>query len=99
VADWLAQVALIQLGIDDQQIEQMYGVQPQPLLLCEALGLDSSWYAVPSAQKKTGGAFRPLERGVPETCNQLTAIAAMIPMATVSIPVSCARTPVRLRSP
>ena len=38
-----AQVALIQLGVDDQQVEQMYGMQPHHLLLCDALGLDSSW--------------------------------------------------------
>jgi transposase len=44
-----AHVALIQLGVDDQQITQMYGVQPHHLLLCAALELDSSWYAVPSA--------------------------------------------------
>ena len=57
-----AQVFMIQLGVDDQQVEQMYGVQSYHLRLCDALGLDSSWYGVPSAQK-TEGAFRPLERG------------------------------------
>ena len=46
-----AQVALIQVGIDDQQIEQLYGVQPHHLLLCDALGLNHSWYEAPSAQK------------------------------------------------
>jgi len=46
-----AQVALIQLGIDDQQIEQLYGVQPHHLLLCDALGLNYSWYEAPSAPK------------------------------------------------
>src|SRR5919108_1538681 len=46
-----AQAALIQLGIDDQQIEQLYGVQPYHLLLCDALGLNHSWYEAPSAQK------------------------------------------------
>ena len=46
-----AQVALVQFWIDDQEVEQIYGVQPHHLLLCDALGLDSSWYAVPSAQK------------------------------------------------
>ena len=44
-----AHVALIQLGVDDQQITQMYGVQPHHLLLCAALELDPSWYALPSA--------------------------------------------------
>jgi transposase len=43
--------ALIQLLIGDQEVEQVYGVQPHHLLLCDALGLDSSWYKVPSAQK------------------------------------------------
>jgi transposase len=45
------QVALVQLWIDDQEITQLSGVQPYHLLVCDALGLDSSWYAVPSGQK------------------------------------------------
>src|SRR5262249_26163749 len=58
-----AQVFMIQLGVDDQQVEQMYGVQSYHLLLCDALGLDSSWDGVPSAQKN-GRGFRSLSRGV-----------------------------------
>jgi transposase len=54
-----AQVALIQLGIDDQQIEQIYGVQPHHLLLCDALGLNHSWYEAPSAQKNGRGIQTP----------------------------------------
>lgn len=46
-----AQVALVQLWIGDQEIEQFYGVQPHHLLVCDALGLNSAWYEVPSAQK------------------------------------------------
>ena len=46
-----AQVALVQLWIDEQEVAQLSGVQPHHLLVCDALGLDSSWYAVPSAQK------------------------------------------------
>lgn len=46
-----AQVALVQLWIDDQEVAQLSGVQPHHRLVCDALGLDSSWYAVPSAQK------------------------------------------------
>src|SRR5262249_47815887 len=46
-----AQVALIQLGVDDQQVEQIYGVQPYHLLLCDALGLDHAWYEAPGAYK------------------------------------------------
>ena len=46
-----AQVALVQLWIDEQEVVQLSGVQPHHLLVCAALGLDSSWYAVPSTQK------------------------------------------------
>jgi hypothetical protein len=46
-----AQGALIQLWIDEQEVTQIAGVQPYHLLVCDALGLDSSWYAVPSAHK------------------------------------------------
>jgi transposase len=45
------QVALVQLWIDEQEVAQLSGVQPYHLLVCDALGLDASWYAVPSAQK------------------------------------------------
>ncbi len=33
------------------EIAQFAGVQPHHLLICDALGLDSSWYTVPSVQK------------------------------------------------
>ena len=46
-----AQVALVQLWIGDQVVMQVYGLQPHHLLICDALGLDSSWYEAPSAQK------------------------------------------------
>src|SRR5262245_55672924 len=45
------QVALVQFRIDDQEVVQLSGVQPHHLLVCDALGLDSSWYAVPPGQK------------------------------------------------
>jgi succinate dehydrogenase hydrophobic anchor subunit len=55
-----AQVALVHLWIGGQEIKQIYGVQPHHLLLCDALGLDySSWYAVPSTQKKRRGIQTP----------------------------------------
>jgi hypothetical protein len=44
------QVALVQLRIDEQEVAQLSGLQPYHRLVCDALGLDSSWYAVPSAQ-------------------------------------------------
>ena len=42
-----AQVALVQLWIDDQEVQQIYGLQPHHELVWHALGLDTSWYAVP----------------------------------------------------
>jgi hypothetical protein len=42
---------MIQLEIADQQIAQIYGVEPHHLLICDALGLDHAWYAAPSAHK------------------------------------------------
>ena len=46
-----AQVSLVQLRIDEQEVTQLSGIQPHHLLVCEALGLASSWYAVLSIQK------------------------------------------------
>jgi hypothetical protein len=46
-----AQVALVQLWINEQESVPLTGVQPYHRLVCDALGLDSSWYAVPFAQK------------------------------------------------
>jgi hypothetical protein len=52
------QVALVHLWIDEQEVMQLSGVQPHHLLVCDALGLDSSWY-VPSAQKYSRGIQTP----------------------------------------
>jgi hypothetical protein len=46
-----AHVALVRLWIDEQAVVQISGVQPQHRLVCDALGLDASWYTVPLAQK------------------------------------------------
>ena len=54
-----AHVALIQLVIGDQEMAQIYGVQPYHLLLCDALGLDRSWSTAPSAQKSARGIQTP----------------------------------------
>jgi hypothetical protein len=45
------QVALVQLWGDEQEVAQLSGVHPYHLLVCDALGLDSSWYEASSAQK------------------------------------------------
>jgi transposase len=46
-----AQVALVQLWRGDRAVVQVYGLQPHHLLICEALGLDASWYEATSTQK------------------------------------------------
>jgi hypothetical protein len=47
----VTQVALVQLRIGEQEVTQLSGVQPHHLLVCDALGLDASWYVMPSIQK------------------------------------------------
>ena len=54
-----APVARVQLGIEDPEGAQFSGVQPYPRLVCDALGLDTSWYAVPSAPKHSRGIQTP----------------------------------------
>src|SRR5215217_7020493 len=54
-----AQVALVHCWIGEQEVEQIYGVQPHHLLCCDALGLDRSWYEAPSAQKSGRGTQTP----------------------------------------
>jgi transposase len=51
VLSLFAHVALIHLVVDNQEIQEVYGVQSHHLLVCNALGLDTSWYEVPPAQK------------------------------------------------
>jgi transposase len=51
VLSLFAHVAWIRFLVGDQEVEEVYGVQPHHLLVCDALGLDASWYEVPSAQK------------------------------------------------
>jgi transposase len=46
-----AQVALVQFWIGKHEVVQVYGVQPHHLLICDALGLDHTWYEAPSAHK------------------------------------------------
>ena len=55
VLSLFAHVALVQLWLDDQQVEQVYGVQPHHLLFCDALGLDRSWYEAPATHKNIRG--------------------------------------------
>ena len=46
-----SQVALVQLWIEEQEVTQLSGVHPYHLWVCDALGLDASWYEVSSAPK------------------------------------------------
>jgi len=46
-----SQVALVQFWIKEHEVVQIAGVQPHHLLICDALGLDHSWYEAPSAHK------------------------------------------------
>ena len=46
-----SQVVLIRLWRDKHEVVQIAGVQPHHLLLCDALGVDHSWYEVSSMRK------------------------------------------------
>jgi hypothetical protein len=46
-----AQVALVQFWIGEHEGVQIVGVQPHHLLICDALGVDHSWYEAPSVHK------------------------------------------------
>jgi transposase len=46
-----AQVACVQFWIGKHEVVQIAGVQPHHLLVCDALGLDHSWYEVSSVHK------------------------------------------------
>jgi hypothetical protein len=46
-----AQVALVQYWLGEQEMAQVYGLQHNHLLICDALGLDHAWYEAPSAHK------------------------------------------------
>ena len=46
-----AQVAMVQCWLGEHAGAQVDGLQPQPLLICDALGLDHMWYEAPSVHK------------------------------------------------
>ncbi len=54
-----AQVALVRLWIDEQEVGQLSGVQFQHRLVCDALGLDSSWDTVPLPKNSGKGIQTP----------------------------------------
>ncbi len=42
-------VALVHIQTRGQKVYHMYGVQPHHVLICDALGLNYSWYEAPAA--------------------------------------------------
>ena len=46
-----APVALVHFWIGEHEVGQLAGVQPHHLLICDALGVDHSWYEAPSVPK------------------------------------------------
>ena len=49
-----AQVALVQLWIDEQEVVQISGVQPHHRLVCDALGLDARGMECPQPKRQQG---------------------------------------------
>jgi hypothetical protein len=54
-----APVAVVHLRIATTEVPQMYGLQAHHLLVCDALGLDHTWYEAPMVQKNPEGARTP----------------------------------------
>ena len=51
VSALFSSVSLEQIQVRDQKAYDLYGMQPHHLLICDALGLNSSWYEAPTANK------------------------------------------------
>ena len=47
VLSLFAPVAMVQIQIGNTTVQQLYGVHPYHLMICDALGLDRAWYDVP----------------------------------------------------
>jgi transposase len=48
-----APVIRVQFVMDEQFSSQVHGLQPYHLLICDAVGLDSTWYGVPAIQQNS----------------------------------------------
>jgi hypothetical protein len=57
-------VMLVQLRIDNTAVHHIHGVQPHPLLICDALGIDHTCYEVPGQQENSACMSYPLERAM-----------------------------------
>jgi transposase len=49
VLSLFAPVAVVQIQIGNTTVQQLYGVHPHHLMICDALGLDRAWYDAPPA--------------------------------------------------
>lgn len=54
-----AQIAVVRLWREEQEVVQLSGVQRHHRLVCDALGLDSSWYTVPLPKNSGKGIQTP----------------------------------------
>jgi transposase len=52
-----APVAMVHLQIDTTEVHQVYGIHEYHLLVCDALGLDHTWYEAPTAHKNVERAY------------------------------------------
>jgi hypothetical protein len=46
-------VMMVQLAVDTRMVCHIYGVQDYHLTVCDALGIDRAWYAVPRHQENS----------------------------------------------
>ena len=76
------QVTLIPLGLGNHEVVQMYGIQPHPLLIWDALGLDHSWYEAHSVQKNRSVQSDSLNVGCMEeaTRDRLSCPLSVLPL-------------------
>jgi hypothetical protein len=51
VFTWFAPVMGVQFVLDEQTSAQVYGLEPHHRLICDAVGLDPTWYGVPAIQQ------------------------------------------------
>jgi transposase len=54
-----AQVTVVHLGLDDTEVRQVHGWQEHHRLVCDALGVDISWYDVSAEQKNNPTSLLP----------------------------------------
>lgn len=53
------QVTIVHLELDDPEVRQVHGWQEHHRLVCDALGVDTSWYDVSAEQKNNPTSLLP----------------------------------------